>query len=98
MSIYNYGYLIHHKEMLWFAKKLVSLHEHIQLLKFVYRNAYVVICWKISIFAWAYTTKAVIAYKKVELWFAEKLVSLHEHIQPWSDSRSRQGCCDLLKN
>ena len=75
----NYGF--HNTNMLWFAEKLVSLHQQKQLIGQTSHVRTVVICWKISIFAPAKTTRShhrIIAYM---LWFAEKLVSLHQQKQ-----------------
>ena len=65
---------------LWFAEKLVSLHKHIHPFVAWFYADRVVICWKISIFAQAYTSNIRLGMYKSRLWFAEKLVSLHKHI------------------
>ena len=59
---------------------------------------WVVICWKIRIFAYWTTPNEHYFYYFVQLWFAEKFVSLliEQHLAWWAGSRER--CCDLLKN
>ena len=75
-------------DALWFAEKLVSLHQQKQL--FYWRGGYgtVVICWKISIFAPAKTTYRDWVIRICRLWFAEKLVSLHQQKQQVYDKEN----------
>ena len=58
----------------------------------------VVICWKISIFAPAKTTLFGQGCLECALWFAEKLVSLHQQKQLSITEELRLKGCDLLKN
>ena len=67
---------------LWFALKLVSLHYQTQLSSCRYDSVYVVICFKISIFALSDTTPCFLNISPSVLWFALKLVSLHYQTQP----------------
>ena len=83
---------------LWFAEKLVSLHQQKQQLLRLFASPLVVICWKISIFAPAKTTWTLKRLAVSRLWFAEKLVSLHQQKQQMCASHNTNICCDLLKN
>ena len=67
---------------LWFAFKLVSLQSHIHPYYLFDYQAYVVICFQISIFAESYTPILKHLHGTVKLWFAFKLVSLQSHIHP----------------
>ena len=103
ISIFAQAYTSDNEEtissiQLWFAEKLVSLHKHIHPKETEQQTMEVVICWKISIFAQAYTSGELMALAEQQLWFAEKLVSLHKHIHPASLGGSWCGSCDLLKN
>ena len=84
--------------MLWFAEKLVSLHQQKQLNLITTIINQVVICWKISIFAPAKTTKNWRHQQIKLLWFAEKLVSLHQQKQLFCYIYFANVGCDLLKN
>ena len=58
----------------------------------------VVICWKIRIFAY-WTTPALAAISSImQLWFAEKFVSLLIEQHPVAQLRGWRIGCDLLKN
>ena len=56
------------------------------------------ICWKIRIFAYWTTPKAVFIAKAYGLWFAEKFVSLLIEQHPRMRNIRSTYCCDLLKN
>ena len=63
-----------------------------------YQATYVVICWKIRIFAYWTTPDVRARNVSYSLWFAEKFVSLliEQHLrQKW---KTTTMCCDLLKN
>ena len=103
ISIFAQAYTSDNEEtissiQLWFAEKLVSLHKHIHPKETEQQTMEVVICWKISIFAQAYTSRISWWVLMWQLWFAEKLVSLHKHIHRWRNSPSSSRRCDLLKN
>ena len=66
---------------LWLALKLVSLHYQIQRVSCMRLRWYVVISFKISIFALSNTTCNPKSGIKLLLWLALKLVSLHYQIQ-----------------
>ena len=63
--------------MLWFAFKLVSLNHWEQFETLRYVNAYVVICFQISIFEPLGTILYIHRVDSSGLWFAFKLVSLN---------------------
>ena len=84
--------------MLWFAEKFVSLLiEQHQDRRGVLREA-VVICWKIRIFAYWTTPDGGIGLLRLQLWFAEKFVSLLIEQHPPPKVGHGHGRCDLLKN
>ena len=62
------------------------------------RNEYVVICWKIRIFAYWTTPGAAGAPAVLALWFAEKFVSLLIEQHPHYIIATCCSRCDLLKN
>ena len=64
----------------------------------VERERYVVICWKIRIFAYWTTPKHIDMNTLKLLWFAEKFVSLLIEQHPQEGARWRDTSCDLLKN
>ena len=86
------------RKVLWFAEKFVSLLIEQHLCRILPWRQYVVICWKIRIFA--YWTTPTRPRKRVwtALWFAEKFVSLlieQHRVSVWNVFGL---CCDLLKN
>ena len=58
----------------------------------------VVICWKIRIFAYWTTPQPHSTTYAVQLWFAEKFVSLLIEQHRMSPRHAGSRCCDLLKN
>ena len=82
---------------LWFALKLVSLHYQTQRINKPTYREFVVICFKISIFALSDTTIIAIAGIAHGLWFALKLVSLHYQTQLWVTWRSRESVVICFK-
>ena len=62
------------------------------------RARFVVICWKIRIFAYWTTPNGVNKPAEVVLWFAEKFVSLLIEQHPHFLRATRPASCDLLKN
>ena len=63
-----------------------------------HRDAVVVICWKIRIFAYWTTPAGAGRNARIQLWFAEKFVSLLIEQHPRIGITSDLSCCDLLKN
>ena len=63
---------------LWFALKFVSLHKDKHLNSFLNTERWVVICFKIRIFAQRQTSVYAVNDYTLQLWFALKFVSLHK--------------------
>ena len=63
-------------EELWFAEKFVSLLIEQHHVEHIVASCYVVICWKIRIFAYWTTPGVAGGALRQPLWFAEKFVSL----------------------
>ena len=61
---------------LWFAEKFVSLLIEQHHFRTFPNLSFVVICWKIRIFAYWTTPRRTNTFSKSMLWFAEKFVSL----------------------
>ena len=84
--------------MLWFAEKFVSLLIEQHPSSHIFQALYVVICWKIRIFAyWTTPLLAIETYLSM-LWFAEKFVSLLIEQHPQNGEQMTAYRCDLLKN
>ena len=107
----NYcGYELSVEPLEWTAMRKLSYHDKKALSHltdvgiqdgYFYRQLsqrLVVICWKISIFAPAKTTRNWLERVRFPLWFAEKLVSLHQQKQRNNSRYSIISSCDLLKN
>ena len=84
--------------MLWFAEKFVSLLIEQHRSGHLDAQALVVICWKIRIFAYWTTPLAHGVVTQVQLWFAEKFVSLLIEQHLTATQLSKLVRCDLLKN
>ena len=67
-------------------------------LRFTLKVSFVVICWKIRIFAYWTTPDRRRFARWNKLWFAEKFVSLLIEQHPNSSDSRISSCCDLLKN
>ena len=84
--------------MLWFAFKLVSLNHWKQRKEWFCFDAFVVICFQISIFEPLETTKRYLFIGILVLWFAFKLVSLNHWKQLTFIESFTLFSCDLLSN
>ena len=83
---------------LWFAEKFVSLLIEQHRTPRSIHIPRVVICWKIRIFAYWTTPSRTGRKVDVQLWFAEKFVSLLIEQHPLTFGNSHRISCDLLKN
>ena len=81
---------------LWFALKFVSLHKDKHLREHVADDKWVVICFKIRIFAQRQTSKLDDGTVQNKLWFALKFVSLHKDKHQYQDNGKLRRSCDLL--
>ena len=66
------------RKELWFALKFVSLHKDKHHLNLLSLRVFVVICFKIRIFAQRQTSNLTKSTGNSKLWFALKFVSLHK--------------------
>ena len=86
------------QRLLWFAEKFVSLLIEQHRACIFPPPVWVVICWKIRIFAYWTTPPTSRRTRPCQLWFAEKFVSLLiEQHRVLAHPAKHRGC-DLLKN